>query len=82
MRQGVQKQCNLTKQQRRGIAKLRGRTKSGEILITCTDKCNGYEESTMENNRKDGESYVAGDKPVTWKEIEKATIFMMGEDWG
>ena len=63
---GDQLESNLTKQQKRGLAKLRERAKSGEIVITCTDKSNGFAASTRENYRLQGAPHVAGDKKVTW----------------
>ena len=91
---GDQKNTNLTKSQRRGIAKLRARTKAGEIVITVTDKSGKMSVSSRENYRQQGAPHTRRDEKVTWREIETAkseiahhtravtNIFKMGEDWG
>ena len=91
---GDQKGDNLTKQQRRGMSKLKERCKSGEIVITCTDKSGKLAVSTRENYSLQGKPHVSKDKPISWKEVEKirskiqghnkalGNIFRMGEEWG
>ena len=90
---GDQIKSNLTKAQKRGIAKLRTRTKSGEIVITVTDKSGKMSVSSRENYRLQGAPHTSKDEKVTWKEIERAkaeityhtkavtNIFRIGEDW-
>ena len=62
---GDQIKSNLTKAQRRGIAKLRSRTKSGEIVITVTDKSGKMSVSSRENYRLQGAPHTSKDEKVT-----------------
>ena len=64
---GEQLVTNLTKAQKRGIAKLKVREKRGEIVINTTDKSGKLSISTRDNYRLQGAPHVQGDKPVTWK---------------
>ena len=91
---GTQMIDNLTKQERRGIAKLRKRSKAGEIVVSSTDKSGRLTICTMTNYLQQGSPHVAGDAKVSWKEVVKkrdeilchtkmvSNIFRMGEAQG
>ena len=91
---GDQMVDNITKQERRGIRKLRLRAKRGEIVISTTDKSGKLTVSSMKNYLAQGEPHVAGDKVCSWKEVMKSQeevayhtkfisdIFNMGRDHG
>ena len=59
---GDQNNNNLTKAQRRGIAKLKKRTKAGEIVITVTDKSGKMSVSSQENYRLQGAPHTRQDE--------------------
>ena len=91
---GNQKVDNLTKQQRRGIGKLKARAERGELVITCTDKSGKLAVSSRENYTLSGRPHTTNDRPVSWKEVGEAkkviqghnkalgNVFRMGENWG
>ena len=69
---GIQKQDNLTKAQRRGFSKLRERTRTGNIVITTTDKSDKFTVSSRENYILQGAPHIRNDEEVGWKEIADA----------
>ena len=66
------KTCNLTPSEQRGIKSLQKRSKTGELIVYPTDKSMKNAITTKESYKRQGDAHVAGDKVVTWEEVEKS----------
>ena len=69
---------NLTAAERRGIAKLRKRIISGEIVVYETDKSGKLCVATVEAYEQQGEVHVKEDRVVTWEDVEDRQKEILG----
>ena len=89
-----QQESNLTAAQKKGMTKLRKRTKDGELIICETDKSGKLVVMSQETYLKAGYVHTAGDKEINLdgvRQLEKKCnghssmlmkIFNIGSDWG
>ena len=91
---GVQRENNLSTEERVGLASLKRRVKSGELTILPSDKGNKFTVSSIESYERQGDIHTTNDRLISEMELDQiqarmnnlsrglAKITGIGSNWG